>query len=351
MMLKKLNVFISSSQEELAYEREIVSEVIHGLSLHPILFEFYPSLNSSPTNAFLTEVQECDIFILLLSSEFRPAVEKEYQAAVATNKPILIFVKNNPLFPVTSELNQFISGFHQIISRENMRISTYRKYSTLNDLRIAVRESLTAEIGKFYKEPISTLSKEEMYNVGTSIIGTTQKRLCMFQRTPTLFLGTTDKLSSNPFEGGAFQIYEKSFLDALEEWIGKFKHANDVNLLYLFDIKSTAKALNIEGLSQGIKKEIFTMVVDKITFYKKMEKETNYRFKFTALNTPVSGPFLVGDNRYGIWIMGTHDALSFSQENEKVASTLIRMISSHTSKSISEKELIDILRRSINDTE
>lgn len=38
---------------------------------------------------------------------------------------------------------------------------------------------------------------------------------------------------------------------------------------------------------------------------------------------------IVGDNRYAIWILGGEDAVSISQENEKIAFILIRMLKTH----------------------
>ena len=44
--MKKIEVFVSSSQIELENEREIAGEVVHSIELHPVLFELNSALRA-----------------------------------------------------------------------------------------------------------------------------------------------------------------------------------------------------------------------------------------------------------------------------------------------------------------
>ena len=88
--MKKINVFVSSSQIELENEREIVAEVVNSINLQPVLFELNSALSSAPNRAFLKDVANCDIFVLILWKSFSKAVQEEYKKAVEKNKTVII---------------------------------------------------------------------------------------------------------------------------------------------------------------------------------------------------------------------------------------------------------------------
>jgi hypothetical protein len=340
--MKSINIFISSSERELELEREIAGETVKKLNLQPILFELSPALSNSPYDAFLEEVDRCDIFVMLLWKTFRPAVKAEYHRAIQKNKPILIFTKNLQFDEKReAELDEFLSDFSENRSIKFHYISSWRNFRGMKDLQNKLFDSLSSEIAKFYKDPISTTTREEMYDIGNSIITYSQRRLLIFQRTPTLFLGTKDRMATNAYDAISYQTYEKNFQNTLVNWIDKYSRLPDVTFTYLFDANKTITDLKkyVHGDSREM---ILERVKENVRRFKKIELDTNYRFSFTTIDRPVSGPFIIGDNRYGIWIMGDDDAISFSQENEKIASILSRMVKSYTQKIKTAEQLIEI---------
>lgn len=220
--------------------------------------------------------------------------------------------------------------------------SVWRKFRGVKDLQTQLRAGILEELGKFYTEPKSTSTRQEMYEIGQSIINSAQQRLLMFQRTPTLFLGTKDRMAKDSYIAKSYQTYEKDFQDALINWINKYSNVDNARFTYLFDLNKTKEELKNFSTDEYLE-TIRSRIKENVYKYKALEKGTNYRFTFNPIDKPVSGPFIVGDNHYGIWIMGNDDAVSFSQENEKVASTLARIISSYTPRSLSADEMIESL--------
>ncbi len=342
--MKRIQIFISSSERELEHEREIASEVISSMNLHPILFELYPALSSSPNDAFLEEVQSSDIFVLLLWKSLSDAVKLEYYKAIEKHKPILIFVKNLEFDEKRSdELLEFMEQFSQENVKQSIKISSWRSFRTLKSLKESLKDSVSYEISKFYKEPMHTLSREEMYDLGTHIMRHAQKRLFIFQRTPTLFLGLKNRYKSNSYSTESYSIYEKRFQDTLTEWIEKKHGCEDIEFVYIFDSELTRQEIK-EFFSDNKGQNNIEEIKKRIEKYKKLEEETNYRFTFTSLDTPISGPLIIGDNRYAIWILGSDDAISFSQEDEKISSILVRMIKTHCQKIKSSFELFNSIK-------
>lgn len=342
--MKLINIFISSAERELELEREIAGDAIESLNLEPVLFELSPALSNSPYEGFLDKVDKCDIFVMMLWKTFTEAVKAEYKRALQKHKPILIFLKNaRPGEIISEDLQELIDEAYSNKEPGKYPVkSIWKDFRGAKDLQAKLRKSILEEIGKFYQEPRSTSTRQELYEIGQSIIDSAQRRLLMFQRTPTLFLGTKDRMVEDAYNAKSYQTYEKDFLEALIQWIKKYAPVNNVTLTYLFDLKKTKEELK-KFITEKNSETITARITENIAKYKELEKQTNYRFTFNPIDKPVSGPFIVGDNRYGIWIMGDDDAVSFSQENEKVATTLTRIISSYTPRSLSANEMIESL--------
>src|ERR1700723_3012972 len=95
---EKAKVFISSilnpSLEDLREERRIVREVVSSFSfLTPWAFEKAPASFEDLDDSYLRNVEECDVFIVLVGSESSNPGAAEVQRAIAKNKPILVFAK------------------------------------------------------------------------------------------------------------------------------------------------------------------------------------------------------------------------------------------------------------------
>jgi len=98
MQRNKLVVFISSTSD-LKSERDAVSEVLLGLNLDASRFEFWPASSNRPIDECLEQVENSNIFLLILGSNYGKKTEfgisathKEYLHAIELNKIIFVYV-------------------------------------------------------------------------------------------------------------------------------------------------------------------------------------------------------------------------------------------------------------------
>jgi len=90
----QLTVFISSMIGELLKERQVVRDAINGIPLtRAWAFEYAPASADQLEESYLSKVQECDLFILLVGEDISEPVKREYETAVEHSKRCLVFVK------------------------------------------------------------------------------------------------------------------------------------------------------------------------------------------------------------------------------------------------------------------
>ncbi|MFQ5854550.1 MAG: DUF4062 domain-containing protein [Anaerolineae bacterium] len=219
--MNTIKVFISSALDELEYEREIATRLVRQLNLEPSVFEGFPAMSKTLEDAYIDEVRDCDVFVLLLWKTLRPAVELEYGEAIRNNKPILLFVKmlkdNEEREP---KLNKFL-GLVRKMEGENTEaahVRFYKHYRSLAELEEGLRQGIIGEINRRLRRTVMvTHTRKEMYELGTNIILAAQRRLCIAQQTPSLFLGPREYLAPESER----IAYEMDFSEALRTWIGK----------------------------------------------------------------------------------------------------------------------------------
>lgn len=95
---EQAKVFISSilnvSLEDLLEERKVVREVVESHKfLKAWAFEKAPASFEDLDESYLRNVDECDIFVVIVGAEASNAVAAEVQRAKQKNKPILVFAK------------------------------------------------------------------------------------------------------------------------------------------------------------------------------------------------------------------------------------------------------------------
>jgi competence CoiA-like predicted nuclease len=258
--MDKVDVFISSVMNELEYDREIVCEMINSISLNSAMFEMFPSMAESPTEAYLEKVLNCNIFILILWKSFTDAVYNEYNEAIRKNKPVLIFLKNLKDGEKRSlELISFIKN----IESATIKATIYKQYRTIEQLRQEVKKAISNEIAKNYEIPRLSQTREDLYELGGSIINQSYNRVFIFEKTPCLFLGSRDYLSSDDKKVS----YEAKVVSILSEWIEKNKNKNYTEFLSLFSIEKTKAELS--PLRNN--KEYLDKVKARILMYKQYE--------------------------------------------------------------------------------
>ncbi|MFQ5884234.1 MAG: hypothetical protein ACE5IO_03950 [Thermoplasmata archaeon] len=198
---------------------------------------------------------------------------------------------------------------------ESMGQYTYVHYRSLEELRNQIKNSVISEMSKFYQKPITTVSKEEMYNLGTSIARFAQKRLYIVQNTPSLLLGP--RKYHDPVDKKL--PYDKRIYDTLSEWVNQTLEDSTRTFVCLYSSRATKDEIgNDKVLAEKVRKEI--------NRYKEIERESGHRFQLCDITAKFSGPMAIGDSRVAIWIMGDGEAVSISFDNERIANEFERIL-------------------------
>jgi predicted HTH transcriptional regulator len=107
MPTKRLRIFISSAQKELAEERRALKSFVEGDPLLSrlftvFLFENVPASDRRADAAYLAEVDQCALYVGIFGNEYgfeddegTSPTEREFDRATSTGKPRLIFVKGS----------------------------------------------------------------------------------------------------------------------------------------------------------------------------------------------------------------------------------------------------------------
>ncbi len=104
--MKKLRIFLSSVQKELAEERRsvrdfILNDPLLGRVVESVfLFEDLPAADRAPDDIYLAEVERCDVFLSILGNEYGwknedglSPTELEFDCATVLGRERLLFVK------------------------------------------------------------------------------------------------------------------------------------------------------------------------------------------------------------------------------------------------------------------
>ena len=324
--MEEVKVFVSSREQELNYERAASSEVISELSMQPILFEKYKaSTNDNTHQAYLSKIKDCQIFVLIIWKSISDAVLNEYKEAVKQHKPILILERKLEYDEKRdSRLEQFLKDLRKDNFQDG-RNSVIRTFDSLNGFKANLKASIKEEIKKAFNKSFKFSYRDEMYNEGAVLVKNSKKRLYIFQRKAALFYVNKDLRDSygDVEPELRFRDFEINFSNTLREWIKDIRalKIDDVKFVYVFDRALTMQKL--AKISNPMAKEaIINAFKTNLIKYKDIEKESNYNFQFTTLEAPISGPLMIADNNFGLWILGKEDSISFYQDNERISSKL-----------------------------
>ncbi len=331
--MSKLKVFVSSSQRmrELEYDREIAKIAILELQLEPVMFEGLPAMSKDVEDAYIDEVKNCDIFVLILWKTLRSAVEREFNEALSNNSPILIFVKT--LHSGEERDKALLKFLHGIQGTDGADwgesapyIPFYVHYDTLGDLKKRMKEGIIAEISRMLaREPMTTHTKQELYELSTRIVKSAKRRLFLFERTPCLLFGPREAV-----------FYEKEYYDALSEWIQLVEKDSARQFLLFFDPQSTK-----DEVAKHPKER--PRVREALATLKESEERTGGRFRLTPSPPNYSGRMGLGDDWFAFWLVGQEDAVCISLVNEKFSDALSRIFHQMGSKQVTEAELARLL--------
>ncbi len=326
--MAKIRVFISSALEELEYEREVASRVIRDLNLQPSVFEGLPAMSKDLEDSYLDEVRSCDLFVLVVWKTLRPPVLREYEEATRANKPVLIFVKLAREYEKRERrLAAFLGKIRRMTQTEANQacIRFYKHYRTLEDFEAELKKGIIEEIERRLSESVKvTTTRQDLYELGTSIVELARQRLCILQRTPSFF-----------FEPKGF--YEEEFRDALMGWIEKARHDRERELIYLYRATNTR-----DEIERSADPALLTRRVrEAIATYKRIEQETKGRLRFSSLPQNYQGPiFAVGDDRFAIWFTGEDQAVAISYTNAKLSDCFVDLFHELASGTSTEHDLL-----------
>jgi hypothetical protein len=145
-----LLVFVSSAIRGMEAERARVRDAIKSLALtRPWVFEETPASSLDVDEAYLSKVRNCDIFVLILGTEDRKAIRREYQMAIDNGKPVLAFVQRTER---PAEFDEFV---------HSLRVK-YAQYANLGDLYVGVRAALADEVTRVYRNSVQRTTVPEL---------------------------------------------------------------------------------------------------------------------------------------------------------------------------------------------
>lgn len=322
----KVKVFVSSAMAELEYEREIARRVIESLNLQSSMFEGLPPMSKELEDAYLDEVRNCDIFVLLLWKSLRPAVLREYEEAQKANKPILIFVK---LLREDEKRDRKLTAFLGKIKKTNeekgagVSIRFYKPYRSLGELETELKRGIVGEIErKFTESVIVTSTRQGLYELAVSIVQFAHRRLYIMQRTPSLFF---------PSKG----YFETEFRDSLADWVEKARRDKKREFMYLYYPEKTTQEI------QKHRGQVEENIGQIIRQYKMVEEESDRRIRFSSLPKGYQGPvFGAGDNRFAIWFTGEESPIALSYVNEKMADGFVKIFKELGSRVTTAEDLL-----------
>jgi len=124
----KLDVFLSSAQEEFKNERKTLSTKIFRMPfLNCVLLEERGADSVSVEEASIKGVRECDIYIGIFGNQYSELTVKEYREAIKRRKLCLNYVKRTS--NLDSKLQDFIDEelrpqfkYHEFRSRKNLYV-------------------------------------------------------------------------------------------------------------------------------------------------------------------------------------------------------------------------------------
>jgi len=309
---RSIRVFISSDMQELEAEREIAREVLHEAGHSPLAFELFPASSSSAPRAYIEAVENCDIFVAILWKTLRPAVVAELEEAAKLHKPILLFLKRlkdnerrgRQLESLLAKIGNRNSQLQDALDLDVVYKSEFR---TLAEWRECLRDGIRNEIARLFSKPEPIMNPIAMYDCGTKIIRFAKRRLYLFQKMPSLLLGP------RPYGQPKTRAirHEKQFVEALERWIVANCPRQDCEFYYLFSAQETVKEIqDLKNKNPSWLPHFLQKIRKKIKSYKNIEKKHPGNIFIGMTEERASGPNIVGDDQYAIWLFGRAMAIS-----------------------------------------
>jgi hypothetical protein len=152
-MIKRYQVFISSTYEDLKSERKSVIEALLGANYIPACMEYFTASSSDEQFEYIKKIIDyCDYYVLIIGGKCgsihtltgKSFIEIEYDYALSINKPILSFICTDPNVQKSeSDIHKLslLQAFREKVSMNKM-CSTWKN---VNELTISVLNSIYRE--------------------------------------------------------------------------------------------------------------------------------------------------------------------------------------------------------------
>ncbi len=148
---KRYQVFISSTYQDLQDERRAVQDVVISMGDFPVQMESFPAADEDQFDFIKSLIDKCDYYVLIIAGRYGSVADdglsythKEFRYAVAQNVPVLVMVHGQPGSITADKLEATDAGKDSlkafISEAEHKRLR--KNWSTLGDLKLAVREAL-----------------------------------------------------------------------------------------------------------------------------------------------------------------------------------------------------------------
>lgn len=136
------NVFISSVVEGFKEFRAAARKAVETSLNHPVMCEDFGSRPHNSEIACMTEVQQSDIYVLILGEKYGweppqdlvSVTHREYLTAREANKPILVCIQDGPKEPKQEQFVRSVQDYHNGYFRAT--------FATPEDLKDAISKSL-----------------------------------------------------------------------------------------------------------------------------------------------------------------------------------------------------------------
>jgi hypothetical protein len=312
--VSKIRVFISSSLSELECEREIAQKTITQLDFEPVMFETFPSMDQPLDVAYLNEIKNSHIFIIILWKDLTEAVEKEYKAAVSYGMPILVFVKS----PTHREARTpRLQNLIDVAVKENGNAQTvpFRKnFRSLAQLENGIKEALIKLISDRFTQPVKTTTNlETICEITQTMIINARRRILQTSKSPMLLLGV------KPYHSEHKNLVSNSIHQSMVAWIESLRKDENKRMILLFSSEDTYREMKKNKLEKTVEANL--------TKYKNIEEETNGRFQLCSIKE-FPGRILVCDDNFGISFRSPKDKVFYiDKQDAAISNNLFEMFS------------------------
>lgn len=316
-MADRVQVFISSTFEDHALDREFIEILCKEMNLTPKMFPEHSIAGRS--REYLKALSESHVMLLLVPDRNSKPVKEEIDCSRMNGIPFVPFFKVKP---------GAAKNYRSILNRSKkfkLEHSTEHAcvYSTLNELSRGVKDGIAAILATRMSDKLVLMPwTADVYEQARVFLPLSGSRLGIAQCTSTFILGPhIDRLQENAFHDNCYEFIE-SILSG----------SNDVRLLHVFDRKATMNDIVDNKVSYPYLKETLNRLEKLLP---EIDATTSVKFIPTDGNLT---PAMVGDNRFQVaTVFGDQRFYMWLSESRSGANRLWEILNGITpSKSLSD---------------